>query len=428
MPIGIARGAITNKKSSFKLEDKVTKIVQTYSNLYFLTENGVLSGVGLNNSVQITGSNLVNARAIYSFERNSAGNIINTLNSTGTFIPEWGLSFFSSSPLTPNLGYIYSPIIKNNSEYNISDFDAGFTYTNNQSFQSSLFKNFCFIITKTGELYGWGFNNNLELGISSDSTDVLRLPDRDNVPSAWEWGNTEFIVKRGLLKNLQDSLQNKTVFKPTKLNNRNNWVSVVANNIGESYKHILLNSIGEIYTFGGNLNSPQKLGSNSNWKYISYNYAINNDNELYKLRDDVFPYNYTGLTKIGLNEWKTVDKHGDYAIKLNNTLWSISGTPYQIDSNADYENVFYGTAVRNSDPYDIKISSNQYFTSTDTDSVNSLSVIKPERTVINLKNYDYSTKFAGVSTNNLHGTVTTYQSQQFNGQNFKIAQPITVIY
>jgi hypothetical protein len=427
MPIGISGGTIRNKTGKITF-DKIKKIVQTYGNLYFLTENGVLSGVGLNNSVQIGGSTITRVNAAYAYRYDYKGTtILGHQYITGDFVQVWGLRFAYVSTIleTPNLNYVYSNLVLGN--YDNLDFDAGYTDTTNNSYQSSLFKNFSFSVKKNGELWGWGYNANSELGIASDTGYTLRLPDYGVNPNSWEYGTNTHPISRNLLNNLHKSLEGKTVFSQKKINNFTNWTSVVANNIGENYKHILLNSNGEIYTFGGNLNAPVKMGSKSDWKYISYDYAINNNNELYRLRD-ISTKNYTGLTKIGTNEWKIVDKHGDFAIKTNNTLWSISGTPYQVDSNTDYENVFYGTPVRTTDPYDIKITTKQYFLSSDTDTINSLSVIKPERTILNLRGYDTNTKFVGISANTLHGNVKTYESKIYDSSNFNLKLPFFVKY
>jgi alpha-tubulin suppressor-like RCC1 family protein len=295
MPIGISSGTIRNKRGKITF-DKIKKIVQTYGNLYFLTENGILSAVGLNNSVQLRGSNIKEANArydatytqsTYTWPNGFVSKIDvldKTFNIKANYIGEWGLQFddTTGSTNTPNLNYIYSDLV--NSRNDVLDFDAGCTYTNDNSYQSSLFKNFIFYINKNGELWGWGYNANLELGISSDTGYNLKLPKYGTTPDIWEWGNTTYPIVRPILNTVHESLENKTVFSSKKLNNSSNWKSVVANNIGDNYKHILLNSNGEIYTFGGDLNAPQKLGINSDWKYISYDYAINNNNELYSIR------------------------------------------------------------------------------------------------------------------------------------------------
>jgi alpha-tubulin suppressor-like RCC1 family protein len=283
MPIGISSGTIRNKKATVRVEDKVKKIVQTYGNLYFLTENGILSGIGLNNSVQISGSDILNRTANF----NKVGTTTTTV--TGAYIKEWGLGFEACTSCTPNLGYMYFTRGGLNSS-NILDFDATFT-------GSYIFSNTCLMVGKNGGLSGWGFNANNELGINSDSVGTLRLPK--NGSSDWETDNPSFPQVRPILKKLQESIQNKLVFKPTTLNNITNWTSVVANNVAEYYKHILLNSNGEIYTFGGDLNPPVKMGSNSDWKYISYDYAINNNNELYRLRDVQYPIIYNTNALIG---------------------------------------------------------------------------------------------------------------------------------
>lgn len=441
MPIGISSGTIRNKTGKITF-DKIKKIVQTYGNLYFLSENGQLYALGLNNSVQLRGSEIVGANARYEYIYKPGSSYLNEFGYRVTpkmisgsreikahFVNEWGLRFGYVSTIleTPNLNYVYSGVVLGNND-NL-DFDAGYTHTTNTNYQSSLFKNFSFSVRKNGELWGWGYNFNLELGIPSDTGYTLKLPDYGTIPDAWEWGTPDFPITRPQLNLIHASLQGKTVFSPKKLNNSNNWTSVVANNIGNNYKHILLNSNGEIYTFGGDLDPPKKLGTNSNWKYISYNYAINNNNELYRLRTTNPPSYNNSPTKIGTDtDWKTVDKHGDYAIKTNNTLWSISGIPYQVDSNTDYENVFYGTPVKTTDPYDIKITTKHYFTASDTDIVGSLSAIKPERTVLNMREYDKTTKFVGISANTLHGEVKTFEAKSYNGINFKLAIPLVVKY
>lgn len=289
MPIGISSGTIRNKKATVRVEDKVKKIVQTYGNLYFLTENGILSGIGLNNSVQISGSDILNRTANF----NRVGTTTTTV--TGSYIKEWGLGFETCTSCTPNLGYMYFTRGGLNSS-NILDFDATASYSPSFS-GSSIFNNTCLMVGKNGGLSGWGFNANNELGINPDNVGTLRLPK--NGSSDWETDNPSFPQVRPILKRLQESVQNKLVFKPTTLNNTTNWTSVVANNVAEYYKHILLNSNGEIYTFGGDLNPPIKMGSNSDWKYISYDYAINNNNELYRLRDVQYPIIYNTNALIG---------------------------------------------------------------------------------------------------------------------------------
>lgn len=285
MPIGISSGTIRNKRATVRVEDKVKKIVQTYGNLYFLTENGILSGVGLNNSVQISGSDILNRTANF----NRVGTTTTTV--TGSYIKEWGLGFETCTSCTPNLGYIYFTRGGLTSS-NILDFDAS------NSNQSSIFNTTCLMVGKNGGLSGWGFNLNKELGINSDNVGTLRLP-KNGSNRDWETDNPSFPQVRPILKNLQESLQDKIVFKPTTLNNITNWTSVVANNVKDYYKHILLNSNGEIYTFGGDLNPPVKMGSSTDWKYISYDYAINNNNELYRLRDVQYPIIYNTNALIG---------------------------------------------------------------------------------------------------------------------------------
>ena len=290
MPIGISSGTIRNKRGKITF-DKIKKIVQTYGNLYFLTENGVLSGVGLNNSVQLKATvNKSNGKYLSGTTYQAA---------TGAVISWTSESFLECSTIgincAPNLNYVYY----NTQELwnNILDFDSSSTYSLNK--ESSIFKNTCLIINKNGILSGWGYNNNLELGVSSDNVGIFRLPINGTQDLLLQGGTWDNYTKRPLLQKLQESLQNKTIFSPKKLNDFNNWTSVVANNIGEYYKHILLNSNGEIYTFGGDLNPPVKMGSNSDWKYISYDYAINNNNELYRLRDVQYPIIYNTNALIG---------------------------------------------------------------------------------------------------------------------------------
>jgi hypothetical protein len=49
--------------------------------------------------------------------------------------------------------------------------------------------------------------------------------------------------------------------------------------------------------------------------------------------------------------WKTVDKHGDFGIKTDGTLWSLSGIPYQIGTEDNYIDVTYGNPIKSSDFY-----------------------------------------------------------------------------
>jgi alpha-tubulin suppressor-like RCC1 family protein len=312
MPIGISGGAIRNKKGTFKAEDKIKKIVQTYGTIFLLTENGMLSGFGVNNSLQIGGSFVLEAEL--EGQKQVLGGVLVSVKIKSNYVKAWNLLGAA------NLHYMYfSPDIINRTTealkpYNnqIIDFDAGYTIDSKKDYKkiyvSSVLKNFSLMVLKNGKLLGWGYNSNLELGVDSDVKSLM-LP---NNKETYKWENNQntfYPTVRPILDALHKSLYKTTVFTPKVLNTSTNWTSVVANNIGEYYKHILLNSSGEIYIFGGDLNTPEKLGSSNDWKYISYDYAINNTNELYRLRT-------TDTTSI-----TSAVKHSGYVNKQPSTVY-----------------------------------------------------------------------------------------------------------
>lgn len=190
-----------------------------------------------------------------------------------------------------------------------------------------------------GELSAWGNNGDSLLGNSRinsiDSVNKL-TPIKLNFPPIRDIFTTKFGLNDGT--------------------STSSWVTVML--LGENN---LLSGWGAGINLGLNnptarIVIPQQLhtfGTSISTVYPSYFNTV----AVYKDRQTpIITYNYNNITKINDDtNWKLVDKHGDFAVKLDNTLWSISSTPFQIGTDNNYENVFYGIPVKSTDALDIRI-------------------------------------------------------------------------
>jgi len=175
------------------------------------------------------------------------------------------------------------------------------------------------------------------------------------------------------------------------------------------YKNIALNSKGEIWIFGFGLNFFQRLGTASNWKYITAEYALNTNNELYRLISPSYTNSgvLTGLVynqpqRVGTFKFKTIDKHGPWAIREDGVLFQLSGSnAIQAGTETGYADVQYSTFITEDDMYEKKVELDTYLSmNSETDNAYDLSkldVKKPLRTIGVIKK-DPSAKFVGLSS------------------------------
>ena len=172
------------------------------------------------------------------------------------------------------------------------------------------------------------------------------------------------------------------------------------------YKNIALNSRGEIWIFGFGLNFFQRLGTASNWKYITAEYALNTNNELYRLITPSYTNSgvLTGLVyntpqRVGTFKFKTIDKHGPWAIREDGVLFQLSGSnAIQVGPETGYVDVQYGTVITTDDEYFKKIETENYLNADENTAYNtkSIDIKKPLRTIGILKP-EPSAKFVGLS-------------------------------
>ena len=172
------------------------------------------------------------------------------------------------------------------------------------------------------------------------------------------------------------------------------------------YKNIALNSKGEIWIFGFGLNFFQRLGTASNWKYITAEYALNTNNELYRLISPSYTNSgvLTGLVynqpqRVGTFKFKTIDKHGPWAIREDGVLFQLSGSnAIQAGTDTGYADVQYSTFLTEDDMYEKKVELENYLDFSYSDAYN-LSVMDRNsnlRTIGVIKR-EPSAKFVGLS-------------------------------
>jgi len=153
-----------------------------------------------------------------------------------------------------------------------------------------------YVFTETGDCYSWGgeipmlFDNKDNYGYVSSL--------RQNCPSGNSW--------------LISSTFYKIKYKPSKI-----FIPIEYDDDVFYIKDII----------------PKQL-----YSYIIVDYVKINREAVYN------PIKIDGL-------WKTVDKHGDFGIKTDGTLWSLSGIPYQIGTEDNYIDVTYGNPIKSSDFY-----------------------------------------------------------------------------
>jgi alpha-tubulin suppressor-like RCC1 family protein len=267
MPLGSSIGVLRNKKAKLITDDKfkVKKVVTTYSNTFILYADGLLYGMGSNASLQVCASGLTRAT------KNSLdGYYINTLSTYKTALPYNNYN----ANTTFNNALVYKLMKTNISD--VLDFDSSVTSTKKPFFAS------CLAVKNDGTLWGWGYNKKNALGLSNTYTEIQNLRFVTE-GSDTNWATPVDTYRRSTSA-LLTPIISAIVDKPTKIGNLNNWKSVVTNTLEDGYKHILLNNAGEIYTLGKSLCAPIKLSTRSDWKYISYDYGIDNYDKLYRLK------------------------------------------------------------------------------------------------------------------------------------------------
>lgn len=204
-----------------------------------------------------------------------------------------------------------------------------------------------FAINSLGQLYGWGRNNNWQLG---DGTNVDKnIPTRIGSDQTWTSINTGpwhtlAINDLGEIyawgNNFNGSLgdgTNTNRSTPTKVGSSTNWTKVRAG----SFSSFAINSLGELYAWGYNVdgtlgdgtntnrNVPTRIGNETNWVDLSvFNFAvlaINSLGELY-----AWGYNQDGQVGDGTNtnrnspvrigsatNWSSISSGGVHSLALN---------------------------------------------------------------------------------------------------------------
>jgi alpha-tubulin suppressor-like RCC1 family protein len=278
MPLGTSLGVIRNKKAkiSYEYDKLIKKIVYTPANLFFLFDNGKLLGIGCNDTLQLDAQGILEkidpTLGGFYYLNFTGGDTKAMNNAYGGKAIIVNMLGFTNYPYTDNIDRGFYVAIED-----LIDFDSSVTNIYTPFYAT------CIGIKSDGTLWGWGYNqyNTLGLpfgnhyGISSKSSSKP-TPVAD-------------VARDITFRNIGKYIINV----PTKIGNSNNWKSIVTNPIKtlyryiddtqNEYRHILLNTNGEIFKLGGSIGNPEKIGSNNNWKYISYDYAINNNNKLFKL-------------------------------------------------------------------------------------------------------------------------------------------------
>jgi alpha-tubulin suppressor-like RCC1 family protein len=246
-----------------------------------------------------------------------------------------------------------------------------------------------FAINSLGQLYGWGRNNNWQLG---DGTNVDKnIPTRigsdqtwtsvstgpwhtlaiNNLGEIYAWGNN-------FNGNIGDGT-NTNRLTPTKVGSSTNWTKVRAG----SFSSFAINSLGELYAWGHNVNgtlgdgtntnknTPTRIGTETNWVDVSvFNFsvlAINSLGELY-----AWGYNADGQVGDGTTtdrnspvrigsatNWSVISSGSVHSLAMNNLgelyIWGNNqsgqlgdgtainkNTPTRVGSNLNWQNIVGG--------------------------------------------------------------------------------------
>lgn len=343
MPIGPSVGIIRNKKPKIDITSlSIKKIVVSPCNVFYLLNDGTLYGWGSNNKLQF-GSGIVPNTVVQKlyFWNTAKGAFEETgfspRTDTGYIVnyPQVGVGYIdnakqgiTSSPntfTTTPMGYIGSiGSYFSNNQYGdraaalgdrIYKFSGLLTdeYTSSnflKTLRVKVFDNFklkdidlvqlddiygssVLGIDDNDNLYVWGQSDNLVFGKFTDTNNYTFMDSKGRIPSNKYYDlRNNFLYTLSYSESLKDFKLENIIDKPKKISDEK-WNSVVANNVVLGYKHILLKQDGTLHILGGDNNDITQLGSNSNWKYIGYDYGINNNNELYRLS---YPYNYDEVT------------------------------------------------------------------------------------------------------------------------------------
>jgi alpha-tubulin suppressor-like RCC1 family protein len=275
MPLGTSLGVIRNKKAkiSYEYDILIKKIVYTPANLFFLFDNGKLLGIGCNDTLQLDAQGILETndptqgpKYYINYAKTFRGNTKSRLDHFT----------YGGKPIIINMPSNFASVLYVNIE-NLIDFDSIITNIYTPFYAT------CIGIKSDGTLWGWGYNQYNTLGLPFGINHYINSWSADKPTSVQDNGRDI------TFKNIGKYIINV----PTKIGNSNNWKSIVTNpiktlyryidDLQNEYRHILLNTNGEIFKLGGSIGNPEKIGSNNNWKYISYNYAINNNNKLFKL-------------------------------------------------------------------------------------------------------------------------------------------------
>lgn len=211
-------------------------------------------------------------------------------------------------------------------------------------------------IKSDGSLWTWGDNGWGNLGLGTNSVQVINVPTQigssldwqiisagtyyslaiKNDGSLWGWGrNTDGQLGNGIF--------NQNAPEPIQIGTDNNWQNVIA---GEGLS-LATKSDGTLWAWGRNANGslgngttvdsniPIQIGSNNDWGSIAsgigYCLAIKNDGTLWAWGSNVIGQfgngsNVGSLVPIQIGsdtDWQSVDS-GDFtnmAVKSNGTLW-----------------------------------------------------------------------------------------------------------
>lgn len=172
-----------------------------------------------------------------------------------------------------------------------------------------------FLIAKDSSLWGWGNNNNGELGIGNTNSQnsIIQLNSSKWISFSSSWGACTAIKKDGTMWFWGTVWPQNPILSPLKIGIDNNWIDVKS-----TYGEVLaLKSNGTLWK-GSPGSTLVQVGTDTDWKYIWAEqdewWGIKNNGTLW----------YNGVQVGNDINWKLIKGHmyaGTYGIKTNGSLW-----------------------------------------------------------------------------------------------------------
>jgi alpha-tubulin suppressor-like RCC1 family protein len=342
----------TNKSSPVLVSGPVgaswTSVTTGGQTTFGITKTGLIYGcgyngngqLGINSTINRSSPVLVSGPTGVSWTSVSAG-FSHTMGITTTgLLYSWGDNFFGQIGINSSVSASSPVLVSGPAGTSWTSVSAGADHTMG--------------ITTAGLLYGWGYNNDGQIGINS--TTSVGSPVLVSGPAGASWTSvsagflhTMGITTTGLLygwgQNTAGQLGNldTDITSPVQLTPGTVWKQVSTANYG--YQHMItVGQDGSLWGWGNNsfnqvgsglgvqVSSPTQIGSANTWKQVSagykYTLGIKLDGSLWAWGTDSYGElgGVTGSspTQIGtLTNWKTA--YGGHffsaAVKTDGTLW-----------------------------------------------------------------------------------------------------------